>query len=243
MMILVTSSSSGVGDGVARVSVKVWGDYACFTRPEFKVERVSYPVPTPSAARGLLEAIFWKPEIRYEVRRIGVIRMGTPLALLRNEVENRMDAPFFVEERRQQRMSLVLKNVAYLIEAEMVLRPHATDPLAKYLDQFERRLKRGQYHHTPYLGTREFPAYFSPPDGEVPDRGLNLDLGPMLFDLAFVEDPRRPELTFRRPGRGEVQGYALPLFFHAQIREGWLGVPAEKYRELYRLEEGHAAGA
>ncbi|WP_448567144.1 type I-C CRISPR-associated protein Cas5c, partial [Thermus sp.] len=127
---------------MARVTIKVWGDYACFTRPEFKVERVSYPAPTPSAARGLLEAIFWKPEIRYEVRRIGIIRMGTPLALLRNEVENRMDTPFFVEDRRQQRMSLVLKNVAYLIEAEMMLRPHATDPLAKYLDQFKRRLKR-----------------------------------------------------------------------------------------------------
>ena len=242
MMIPATSSLRGE-DKVARVTIKVWGDYACFTRPEFKVERVSYPVPTPSAARGLLEAIFWKPEIRYEVRRIGVIRMGTSLALLRNEVENRMNAPFFVEDRRQQRASLILKDVAYLIEAEVVLRPHATDPLAKYLDQFERRLKRGQYHHTPYLGTREFPAYFSPPDGEVPDGGLNLDLGPMLFDLAFVEDPSRPELTFKRPGKGEVQGYALPLFFHAQIREGWLEVPAEKYRALYRLEEGHAAGA
>lgn len=65
----------------------------------------------------------------------------------------------------------------------------------------------------------------------------------MLFDLAFVEDPRRPELAFKRPGKGEVQGYALPLFFHAQIREGWLEVPAKKYQELYRLEEGHAAGA
>jgi CRISPR-associated protein Cas5d len=91
------TSSLREEDKVARVTIKVWGDYACFTRPEFKVERVSYPVPTPSAARGLLEAIFWKPEIRYEVRRIGVIRMGTSLALLRNEVENRMNAPFFVE--------------------------------------------------------------------------------------------------------------------------------------------------
>ena len=229
---------------MARLKVKVWGEYACFSRPEFKVERVSYPVPTPSAARGLLEAIFWKPEFRYEVRRIGVLRLGTPFALLRNEVENRMGAkPFFGEDARQQRTSLVLKDVAYLVEADMVLRPHATDPLPKYLEQFERRLKKGQYHHTPYLGTREFPAYFSPPDGEVPDGGLNLDLGPMLFDLAFVEDPGRPELTFKRPGRGEVQGYALPLFFHARIREGWLEVPAEKYQELYRLEEGHAKGA
>ncbi len=229
---------------MARLRVKVWGSYACFSRPEFKVERVSYPVPTPSAARGLLEAIFWKPEFRYEVRRIGVLRLGAPFALLRNEVGNRMGGkPFFVEDKRQQRASLVLKDVAYVIEADMVLRPHATDPLPKYLEQFERRLKKGQYHHTPYLGTREFPACFSPPGEEVPDKGLNLDLGPMLFDLAFVEDPSRPELTFKRPGKGEVQGYALPLFFHAQVREGWLEVPAERYRELYRLEEGYAPGA
>lgn len=80
---------------MARLTVKVWGEYACFSRPEFKVERVSYPVPTPSAARGILEAIFWKPELRYEVRRIGVLRMGTPFALLRNEVANRMgEKPF-----------------------------------------------------------------------------------------------------------------------------------------------------
>lgn len=223
---------------MAKLTLKVWGEYACFSRPEFKVERVSYPVPTPSAARGILEAIFWKPEIRYEVRRIGVLKRGSPFTLLRNEVSNRMERPFFVEDRRQQRASLILKDVAYLIEAEMVLRPHATDPLAKYLEQFARRLKRGQYHHTPYLGTREFPAYFAPPDGEVPD-SLDLDLGLMLFDFAFVEDPSRPELTFKRPGKGEVKGYALPLFFHAEIRGGWLEVPPEKYRDLYERENGH----
>ncbi|APD10406.1 MULTISPECIES: type I-C CRISPR-associated protein Cas5c [Thermus] len=227
---------------MAGVTVKVWGDFACFSRPEFKVERVSYPVPTPSAARGILEAIFWKPEFRYEVRRIGILKMGTPFAILRNEVENHMVQPFFVEDKRQQRASLVLKGVAYLIEAEMVLRPQATDPIAKYWEQFARRLERGQYHHTPYLGTREFPAYFAPPDGEEPDGSLDLDLGPMLFDIAFVEDPARPQLTFKRPGKGEVKGYALPLFFHARIKGGWLEVPKEKYQELYRLEGGHAPG-
>ncbi len=225
------------------IRVKVWGEYACFSRPEFKVERVSYPVPTPSAVRGLLEAIFWKPEFRYEVQRIGVLRLGTPFTFLRNEVGDRMYRPFFVEDKRQQRVSLILKDVAYLIEAQMVLRPHATDPLSRYQEQFERRLEKGQYHHAPYLGMREFPAYFSPTDGEVPDEGLNLDLGPMLFDLAFVENPNRHELAFKRPGKGEVLGYNLPLFFHAKIEKGWLEVPAKKYQELYRLEAGHAAGA
>ncbi|MBC7093702.1 type I-C CRISPR-associated protein Cas5, partial [Candidatus Bipolaricaulota bacterium] len=119
--------------------VRIWGEYACFSRPEFKVERVSYPVITPSAARGILEAILWKPEFRYEVRRIGVLKLGTQTAILRNELEDRQgNTPIFVEDKRQQRSSLILKDVDYLVEAEMVLRSHATDPLPKYLDQFRR---------------------------------------------------------------------------------------------------------
>jgi CRISPR-associated protein Cas5d len=227
----------------AAVSVKVWGDYACFSRPEFKVERVSYPMITPSAARGVLEAIFWKPEFRYEIRAIGVIKLGSQVTILRNEIDRKQGrAPFFVEEARQPRSSLILKDVAYLIQAEMVLRDHASDPIYKYCDQFNRRTERGQCHHTPYLGTREFVAFFAPPDGEQPDSSLNLDLGLMLFDLAFVESQERIELEFIQQGPSgprQVQGYAQAIFFPAKLERGWLRVPREKYEELYRLEGKH----
>lgn len=227
-----------------RIAVKIWGDYACFSRPEFKVERVSYPVITPSAARGVLEAIFWKPEFRYEIREIGVLKLGTTVSILRNELSDRQGKePIFVEEQRQQRTSLVLKDVAYLVRAEMVLRSHATDPVYKYLDQFRRRVKRGQYHRTPYLGTREFVAYFEPPSEEDVPEPVDLDLGLMLFDIAFVPSEERAELEFIRHGpEGPklVKGYTQALFFHAHVEKGWLHVPPEKYQELYKLEGSNA---
>jgi CRISPR-associated protein Cas5d len=194
---------------------------------------------TPSAARGVLEAVFWKPEIRYQIRRIGIVKQGSLSVIVRNEISDRQGTrPIVIEEKRQQRSSLILKNVDYVIEAVIVRRPHATDPLAKYLDQFERRVARGQYHHVPYLGTREFAACFSPLDGEQPDSGLTFDLGTMLFDIAFVESRNRKELWFRVPNQAQpVCGYAHPLFMEsASVKRGWLDVPHEKYQELYRLE-------
>ncbi len=220
--------------------IRVGGEYACFSRPEFKVERVSYPIITPSAARGALEAIFWKPEMRWEVREIHVLKPLRQMALLRNELSDRQgDTPVFVEERRQQRASLILKDVAYLIRAEILLRPHAAGPLAKYAEQFQRRLARGQCHHTPYLGTREFAAWFEPAAGDEVPVALDLDIGTMLFDIAYREDPRRPEMTFHRAGangRRVASGYAESLFFPAQLEGGVLDVPRELYRQLYQLE-------
>ncbi|NWG40102.1 MAG: type I-C CRISPR-associated protein Cas5 [Hydrogenophilaceae bacterium] len=223
-----------------KIRLRVWGEYACFSRPEFKVERVSYPVITPSAARGVLEAVFWKPEIRYEIRRIGILKLGTQTVILRNELKDRQgDNPFFIEDKRQQRSSLILKDVEYLIEADAVLRPHATEPIGKYLDQFNRKAEKGQCHHTPYLGTREFAAAFEPANGETPPP-LDLPIGSMLFDIAFVEDASRAEMEFKRPKQDEpAKGYAQASFFEAAVKEGWLEVPPEKYRELYRLESDH----
>jgi len=226
------------------IEAKVWGNYACFTRPEFKVERVSYSVITPSAARGLLEAIFWKPEFHYEIREIGVLKLGSQTVILRNELSERQGKePIFVERQRQQRSSLVLKDVSYLIRAEMMLKSHATDPIYKYRDQFNRRLERGQCHHTPYLGTREFATSFSPADGEKPDADVNLDLGTMLFDLAYIEDEQRDELEFVQHGGSDgpkkIKGYVRSLFFSACVEKGWLRIPPEKYQELYRLEGSH----
>lgn len=222
------------------IAVKVGGEYACFSRPEFKVERVSYPVMTPGAARGVCEAIFWKPEFRYLIRRIGVLSPGSQTVILRNELADRQGhQPYFVEDRRQQRSSLILKDVAYLIEAEIALRSHCKDPVYKYLEQFERRVDKGQYHHTPYLGTREFAAYFEPANGDEP-ASFDLSIGTMLFDMAFMEDEGRAEMEFKRPGREKpAKGYARALFFEAEVKSGWMNIPKEKYRELYRMEEGH----
>jgi CRISPR-associated protein Cas5d len=222
------------------IRIRIEGKYACFSRPEFKVERVSYPLITPSAARGALEAIFWKPEFRYQIRRIGVLRLGSQAVVLRNEVADRQGSqPYFVEDRRQQRSSLILKDVAYLIEAEILLRPHCIDSIYKYLDQFRRRVDKGQYHHTPYLGTREFAADFTSPNGKEPPPS-DMPIGTMLFDMAFIEDGQRVELEFKRPGReSPVRGYAQALFFDAELKGGWMDVPEEKYRQLYGLEAGN----
>lgn len=220
------------------VAVRVWGDYACFSRPEFKVERVSYPVMTPSAARGILEAVFWRPEIRYEIRRIGLLKAGTPVSILRNEIDARQGRdPLVVEAHRQQRTSLVLRNVDYLIEADARLRPHAPGPLAKYLAQIERRIERGQCFRRPYLGSREFAADFEPAGGTRPDP-VTFPVGTMLFDIAYVESPAQADMTFRRPNRPEpVDGYHHPLFMtEARVENGWLSVPPQLYEDLYRLE-------
>jgi CRISPR-associated protein Cas5d len=229
----------------AQVQVKLWGEYACFTRPEFKVERISYPLITPSAARGVLEAIFWKPEFRYEIRKIGVLQLGKQYAILRNELISKQSRnQILIENDRAQRTSLILKDVAYLITADIVLKPRAVDPVFKYRDQFNRRVERGQYHHTPYLGTREFAAYFSPVDGYALTQSVDIDVGTMLFDFAFIEDDSRKEVEFlRHDGTGTrvASGFAQPLFFKALVKDGWLNVPQEKYMELYRLEGKNAS--
>jgi CRISPR-associated protein Cas5d len=222
--------------------VKVGGDFACFSRPELKVERVTYPVMTPSAARGVLEAIFWKPEVRWQIREIRVLRPIRHFSLLRNEIESRQGSqPIPIASSRQQRVSLVLRDVEYVIRAQLVLKYYADAPIKKYTDQFVRRLTRGQCHHMPYLGTREFSAWFEPATGDETPVPLYQELGQMLFDIAYCPDTGRTELEFLShgpQGRQTVTGYAEPLFFDARLRAGVLSVPLEKYDELYAREEG-----
>jgi CRISPR-associated protein Cas5d len=201
--------------------VQVWGDFACFTRPEMKVERVTYPVMTPSAARGILEAIFWKPEFRWHIERIWVLREIRYFSILRNEVNTRQSersalswqrdgGGFDAAADRAQRHTLALRDVAYIIEAQVVLRPHANANPAKYRDQFRRRVQQGSCFATPYLGCREFAASFAPPDGHEQPIALTDDLGPMLHDLDYAPD---------ESGRG------TPRFFNARIEQGVLVVP------------------
>ena len=230
-------------------NVKVGGEYACFTDPNLKVERVSYPVMTPSAARGILEAIFWKPAFRWEIRSITVLKPIKTLSLMRNEIKDRQqNKPIVIEEakQRQQRVSLVLKSVEYIITAEMKLVWKNKD-LRGYIAQFERRLNRGAYQHTPYLGTREFAAWFEPATGdEQPETVIeNQYLGVMFFDTAYVKSDNRCDMRFLRHSEPveqerkppiEAGGYPHYLFFKASIENNSIIVPAEKYQELYQLE-------
>ena len=206
------------------IRLKVWGDYACFTRPEMKVERVSYDVMTPSAARGILEAIHWKPAIRWVVDAIRVLETPRFQSIRRNEVGAKAPAgkirsamkrgnleglSLLVDENRQQRASTVLVKPAYVIAAhfELTRRAAADDNDGKHLDIFNRRARRGQCFHQPCLGTREFAAGFEllEPDAPTPqpeartaDLGFGnpRDLGFMLWDIDH-QAPGKPSMFFR----------------------------------------------
>ena len=221
------------------LELKVWGKFACFTRPENKVERVSYDVMTPSAARGALEAVLWKPEFDWLVQEIWVLNPIKHFSILRNEVNTLASARaaqsweknggnFFADADRAQRNALVLRDVAYLIRADIRLRPHAADPPKKYKEMFERRVEKGQARHQPYLGTREFSAFFSAPDGAEKPQPITDDLGRMLLDLDFTLT-NKGRVTYRQHdenGARWVEGKATPRFFDAALHKGVLRVPS-----------------
>lgn len=221
------------------LEIKVWGNFANFTRPEFSTERVSYEVMTPSAARGILEAIFWKPEMAWQVREIHVLKPIRHYSTLRNEMNSLQsdrsarawaangEGHYYADDDRAQRHTLCLRDVAYIIKADIVLQPHASDNIAKYRDQFRRRVKRGQCFNQPYLGTREFAAYFSKPDGDEKPIDHTDDLGLMLFDMKFTEADKGNLEYVQHDGNGAkvVKGNAEPKFFPATLNHGVLHVP------------------
>ena len=203
------------------LEVKFWGDYACFTRPEMKVERVSYPVMTPSAARGALEAIFWKPQVAWRVDEIHVLRPIEYASFLRNEINDRQGGRparrwanegggYDASVNRAQRHTLALRCVAYLVRAQMLVREGVDDDIAKYRDQFRRRVARGRCFSTPYLGCREFSASFAEPTPSDTPIPLDEDVGPMLLDIDYAPDG---------------SGGGVPRFFDATIEGGVLRVP------------------
>ena len=203
------------------LQVKFWGDYACFTRPEMKVERVSYPVMTPSAARGALEAIFWKPQVAWRVEEIRVLNPIRYASILRNEINDRQSERTARQwaadgggydasdsRSRAQRHTLALRDVAYVVRAQLELKEGVEDNVAKYRDQFRRRVARGQCFATPYLGCREFAATFCEPSSDDLPISRSEDLGPMLLDIDYNPD-----------------GTGAPRFFRAALKDGVLRVP------------------
>ena len=200
------------------------GPLACFTRPELKVERVSYPVMTPSAARGLLEAVLWKPAIAWHIERIKVLKEIKFTAFRRNEVNSKAslpkkttiedggDAPlYFADEDRAQRNTVALSDVDYIIEAYFTMTEKAgpEDNMNKFVEMFQRRVEKGQHFHQPYFGCREFVAEVLPAD-DVPTPPMEpLDLGLMLWDIRFSAEGN------------------TPIFFAARLQNGVLEVPGD----------------
>lgn len=184
--------------------IEVWGDYACFSRPEMKTERVSYDVMTPSAARGLVEAIYWHPGLRYVIDKIYVLAPIRFTNIRRNEVKSKLlssealtatktgKAPaLYTGEEIQQRAAMILQDVHYVIECHFNLTDKAspTDNPGKFQDILRRRLKKGQCFHTPYLGCREFPASFREwTEEEIPALPVTQDLGWMLYDMNYSNE-------------------------------------------------------
>lgn len=195
------------------VRIHVYGSLACFTRPEMKVERMSYPVITPSAARGIFEAILYKPEFYWHIRRIHVLKPIRFISLRRNEVKEKASAirtihgwmkgqsvrPVVVDATpeeagddkhgRTQRSTVALKDIAYVLDAEIHVRPGVGVPEAKYLDCFRRRVERGQCFAQPVFGCREFPAYFGPAPENFTPITETRDLGLMVYDVFDLDAP------------------------------------------------------
>jgi CRISPR-associated protein Cas5d len=214
--------------------LEISGEYACFTRPEMKVERVSYDVITPSAARAIFEAIFWKPAIRWQITQVDVLNPIQWITLRRNEVGKVFSNPtakqmqgqsaeamgLYIEEERQQRAGLFLRDVKYRIYADLLFdqTKDVSASYAKYIEMFERRAQKGQCFNQPYLGCREFSCEFrlvQTTDDEpkcIPD---SRQLGWMLYDLDYL-DPNNPR----------------PLFFNVEMFSGVIKVPSLNSQEI-----------
>lgn len=241
------------------IRLHVWGDYALFTRPEMKVERVSYEIMTPSAARNILTAIYWKPQIAWVVDRIRVLKPIAFISVRRNEVASKAVTPSAAvmhgteealiglcpEDDRQQRASLVLRNVGYVIEAHFDIVERTLEPggpempeavcAAKHISIFNRRAAAGQAFHQPYLGCREFPAHFALietddaiPPCELPAEQQNKDFGWMFHDFIYRED-KKGRIIESNKGRKLT---AEPRFFHAIAKDGIVVVPKLDSKEV-----------
>ena len=204
------------------IQLEVWGPYALFSRPELKVERYSYDVPTPSAARGIVEAVYFHPGLKWHIDRIYVLNPIRFVSVRRNEVASKISGrnvrqaaqgggqPLYLATPQEivQRASLLLQDVHYVIEAhfDMTDKAAPSDNPGKFQDIVKRRMERGQCYHTPYFGCREFPAYFQRwTGGSIPTIDESRDLGLMLYDFDY-SDPQN----------------ITPTYFHAQLEHGVL---------------------
>jgi CRISPR-associated protein Cas5d len=207
--------------------IKIWGEYGCFTRPEMKAERVSYEVITPSAARNLLQSVYWKPQFDWVIDRIEVLKPIQFMAIKRNELADSIATPrrtHVLIDEHQQRSSLVLRDVAYVIEAHVELkRGNTRDEVTKHMEIFSRRLEDGKCFQRPYMGCREFEAYFGLPeatDQPIPD---TKNLGYMLLDIEYEMKPATKEVISTQS-----------RFFEAKMVNGVIEVPHPKTHRIVK---------
>ena len=213
------------------ITMEVWGDFACFSRPESKVERLTYPVMTPSAARGILSAVYSKPvEFYWQVRRIEVLNPIKYMSFKRNEVINskigRKPSPMLVEDDRTQRQTVILKDVRYRITAEIIPRKDFRGTANQLYEQALRRIRNGKCFFQPSLGMREFVCYFSEPTDAAPVNE-NIDIGIMLYD---VFDLHKYEVT--------PKAEPFVSLFHAELKNGILEVPPYDSELVLKPERG-----
>ncbi len=231
--------------------LEVWGDFACFARPEMKVERFSYPCPTPSAARGIFEAIYFKPEFRWQVTRIEILNPPSLIALRRNEVKEKLNPqavqkwmsgkaevePLWADateeaKGRTQRQTMALRNPRFRLTAEIVPRPDKASQQRAYDEQFVRRASQGKCFHQPSFGCREFVAFFryvESLDGESPPCAFTSDLGLMLYDVFDL----RPV--------NDCHASPFISLFRAKVTDGVLEVPPFESDQVFKPE--HAGRA
>ncbi len=214
------------------IRLKVWGPLACFSRPECKVERVSYEVMTPSAARNILRAIFRKPEFEWHIQEIHMLKPIAFTSVMRNEVNNKASVRSalhnYVEDHRTQRNAHILRDVAYLIVADAHVYASARqqgETPEKYRAQFLRYVRRGQCHSMPFLGCREYSAFFQEADGSEQPVPLTKPLGRMLFDFGDYQE----------------DGQATPHFFEAHLKDGILAVPGDLYQQMNWRRPNHVS--
>ncbi len=216
-----------MGENSRRFRIRAKGELACFTRPELKVERVSYEVMTPSAARGILESILWKPAIVWQVHAIEVLAPIRWMSFRRNEISRLAGKPgheIFVDEskNRAQRNTVALRDVDYIIEASFAMTSQAgpSDNRGKFEAMFERRLAKGQHFQAPYFGCREFAAHVEPAPSDVVavDQGVERPLGLMFYDFRYSPLP------------------VTPLFFEARLASGRLEIPS--HDEVMQASDG-----
>lgn len=204
--------------------IKIEGEYALFSRQETKAEPLSYPIMTPTAARGLLEAIFWKPEFDWKILAIEMLKPVQYANFTRNHIKEkqRPNKRIFASEMRVQTHQAVLKDVAYVIECDIQLCSHATENIGKYCDQFERRMDAGGCFQQPFLGIREFIADFTWADEKDSSYPDYRNCGLMPFKIHYIPDPNGQIQWLDRSSRQYVRGRAVTEYFNAEIKNGRL---------------------
>ena len=209
--------------------VEVWGDFACFSMPEAKVERLSYPFPTPSAARGILSAIYCKPqEFYWQINRIEVLRPIRYITFKRNEVKSKISGKncIFADEERTQRQTVALQDVRYRIAASIVSRPTFAGKESQFFEQAKRRVRYGKTFYQPAFGLREFVAYFEEPSDRMPI-DENLDAGLMLYDI--FDFPR--DITVKKKVTPRL------ALFHAEMKNGVVQIPPYDSPLVFKASE------